>query len=135
MLVFVALLLERLGIASLTAAGGLAAIEVLRNHPGEVWWVLLDLNMQGMSGRPTWAALKAADPDLRCCYMTGGGVPRDLRQLLASGAEFVLLKPFSAGSLAKLLTRPPPALSGRAGIDRPPHAPLTPDTRAGHETA
>jgi CheY-like chemotaxis protein len=108
-LVYVHLLLEKLGIASLTAAGGLDAIEVLRNHLGEVSWVLLDLNMRGMSGRPTWAALKAVDPGLRCCYMTGGGVPRDLRQLLASGAEFVLLKPFTADALAKVLTRPPPA--------------------------
>ena len=81
---------------------------MIRLHPGEVSLVLLDIDMPGMDGRATWAALKAADPALRCCYMTGGGVPRDLPQLLAGGAEFVLLKPFTADALAKVVNRPAP---------------------------
>jgi CheY-like chemotaxis protein len=108
MLVFVPLILDQLGIKSLAAAGGLEAIELIRTHPGEVWLVLQDIDMPGMDGRAAWAALKAEDPGLRCCFMTGGGVPRDLRQLLASGAEFVLLKPFTADALAKVVARPPP---------------------------
>src|ERR1700683_1911695 len=75
MLVFMPIVLDRMGIASLTAAGGPEALEMICLHPGEVLLVLLELDMPRMDGRATWAALKAEDPGLRCCYMTGGGVP------------------------------------------------------------
>jgi CheY-like chemotaxis protein len=104
---FVTILLNRLGITSLAAAGGLEAVAIIRSHPGEVSLVLLDIYMPGMDGQKTWAALKAEDPGLRCCYMTGGEVPRDLPKLLAGGAEFVLLKPFTAAALAKVVSRRP----------------------------
>lgn len=106
MLVYVPILLDRLGFESLTAPGGMGALEAIRSHPGAVSLVLLDIDMPGMDGRATWAALKAEDPGLRCCFMTGGAVPRDLPQLLANGAEFVLLKPFTAAALAKAVSRP-----------------------------
>jgi CheY-like chemotaxis protein len=108
MLVFVPMLLNRLGVASLTAAGGPQALEMIRLHPDEVSLVLLAIEMPGMDGRATWAALKTEDPGLRCCYMTGGEIPRDLPKLLAGGVEFVLLKPFTAAALAKVVSRPPP---------------------------
>jgi two-component system, cell cycle sensor histidine kinase and response regulator CckA len=108
MLVFVPALLDRMGVGSLTAAGGRQAVAVLRDHPEEAWLVLLEMDLPGMDGRATWEALRAVDPDLRCCFMTGGGVPRDLRKLLASGVEFFLPKPFSAPALAKIVSRSRP---------------------------
>jgi two-component system cell cycle sensor histidine kinase/response regulator CckA len=109
MLVFVPILLGRLGVKSLTAAGGLEALEVIRAHPGEAWLVILDMDMLVMDGRATWEALRVTDPDLQCCFMTGSGVPPDLRKLMASGAEYFLPKPFTAPALAKIVTRSRPA--------------------------
>jgi DNA-binding NtrC family response regulator len=105
---FVALSVRRLGYTPLTAANGREAIEAVRGHPGEIDMVLLDVVMPGMDGPATWAALKVIDPGLRCCYMTGGSCPYSLGELLDTGAEDVLFRPFPAASLADVLTRPAP---------------------------
>jgi CheY-like chemotaxis protein len=103
-----AICLRQLGYTPLTAASGREAIEAVRHHPGEVEMVLLDVVMAGMDGPATWAALKAVDPGVRCCFMTGGSNPYTLPELLATGAEGVLLKPFSLADLAAVLSRPSP---------------------------
>jgi CheY-like chemotaxis protein len=45
--------LERYGYTVLVADGGLAAINILKRHPGKIDLALLDLSMPGMSGEET----------------------------------------------------------------------------------
>ena len=64
--------------------------------------VLLDVNMPGMDGPMTLAALRAVDPGLKCCFMSGGSIPYTLDDLVGMGVEGVLLKPFTTDALTKV---------------------------------
>jgi two-component system cell cycle sensor histidine kinase/response regulator CckA len=100
--------LEQLGRTTWTAGSGREAVETVRRHTGEVELVLLDVGMPKMDGPATWAALKAIDPDIRCCYMTGGSIPYTPSALFAGGAENILFKPFTPAALADVLAGPAP---------------------------
>jgi CheY-like chemotaxis protein len=102
----VSVVLQQLGRTTWTASSGREALETVRQYPGEVDLVLLDVGMPEMDGPATWAALKTIDPGLRCCYMTGGSIVYTPAQLLATGAEDILLKPFTRTAIARVLARP-----------------------------
>ena len=50
--------LERNGYSVLIAYGGLAAVDILRRHPGKIDLAVLDLSMPGMSGEETLPELR-----------------------------------------------------------------------------
>src|SRR3954462_3555112 len=64
-------LLQQAGYAVLLAATGEEAIEVYRRHAGAIHLVLLDVRLPGQGGVATLDALRALDPRLRCCVMSG----------------------------------------------------------------
>jgi DNA-binding response OmpR family regulator len=102
--------LEREGFAVWPAAGGAEAVQLLREHPGEIGVALVDLGMPGLDGKDTLVALRQVKPGLPCCLMTGH-LPEGQREaLLGLGAECVLEKPFVIADLvarlAAILRRP-----------------------------
>lgn len=86
--------LRRRGFVVWVAAGGDEAVAVYRRHGREIDVVLSDVNMPGMSGPDTLAALQSVDPGVSCCFMTGDPRPATREALLALGGLAVLDKPF-----------------------------------------
>jgi CheY-like chemotaxis protein len=99
----VADVLHQQGYAVLVAATGEEAVALYQNHPGTIQLVLLDIRMPGQDGPATLDALRALDPHVRCCFLSGdlGGYTEE--DLLQRGAQGVLRKPFRVEELVRLL--------------------------------
>lgn len=97
--------LQQEGFLVWTAAGGVEAIDLLRGCGQTIDLVLLDLQMPGMDGLQTFAALRQFNPQIRCCLMSG--LLRDSACEAARECEGVLLlpKPFNLVSLGESLRR------------------------------
>jgi DNA-binding NtrC family response regulator len=85
------------------AAGGAEGVTLYRAGPADL--VLLDVWMPVLDGPATLAALKAMDPAVRCCFVTGYADRRLAARLLAQGALEVLFKPFRLDELARTVRR------------------------------
>lgn len=97
--------LERLGAYEVhTAADGPAALAAARQFAPHL--VLLDLDLPGMSGIETLAALRAIDSlgDVPVIFLTAAADPRVLAELHALGAH-VVRKPFRPRPLVETLAR------------------------------
>lgn len=83
------------------AENGDDALPLYRLNREEIDLVLLDVQMPGMDGPRTLAALRRLDPDVLACFMTGnaGNYTRD--ELLECGVARVFNKPFSAATVAQ----------------------------------
>ncbi len=86
------------------AADGSTALQLYREDPGSVQLVLLDVGLTAeMDGPQTADALRLIDPDVCCCFMTGGSSRYSDQDLLDRGAACVLQKPLAFRQLPALL--------------------------------
>jgi two-component system, OmpR family, response regulator len=86
------------------ATSGAKAVELYREHHQGIALVLLDVQMPEMDGPATLAAIRAINPEVRCCFMSGHTGKYSARELLDLGATHVLPKPFvSLSHLIQLL--------------------------------
>ncbi len=86
------------------AASGRAAVGLYETHHDGIGLVLLDVQMDGLDGPQTLAALRGLDPNVRCCFMSGHTGRYTVEDLLRLGAAYVVEKPFpSLRRLADLL--------------------------------
>lgn len=76
------------------ARGGQQAVDQYRAHGETYDAVLLDVQMPGLDGPQTLAALRQINPDVRCCFMSGNTGEYSAEELLRLGAARVLPKPF-----------------------------------------
>jgi CheY-like chemotaxis protein len=121
--------LEPRGFSVWLALNGNDAVDVYRRHQQAIDLVLLDVEMPGLDGPKTLAALRRINPQLLAAFMTGGPNAYSEQDLLACGASLVFCKPFQASGVARFLqllvcTTPasapaPAALPGRAGWASP----------------
>ena len=95
--------LVRLGYSVILAANGREAVEKFAQHADEIHLVLLDLLMPEMSGVEAFHAIRALRPAARVLVFTGFASGDEIQQLIASGAEGVLPKPFEIAELASKL--------------------------------
>lgn len=86
--------LRERGFVVWVASGGEEAVDVYRRHGREIDLVLSDVNMPGVTGPDTLAALRAVDPGVPCCFMTADQRLATRTALLALGALAVFGKPF-----------------------------------------
>lgn len=93
------LALRHYGFDVRVAATGQEAIEVYEEHHDEIALVLLDVQMPGMDGPATLAALKTINSDLNGCFMSGSTGKYSTEELLDFGAAHILVKPFASLSL------------------------------------
>lgn len=84
------------GFDAYSIGSGTEAVEMYCRSSARIDVVLMDVNMPGMSGPDALAAMRAADPDVRCCFMTADLRPDTHARLLARGAAAVLGKPFDS---------------------------------------
>jgi PAS domain S-box-containing protein len=98
-------LLSRLGFSVLPAAGGAEALDLFRQHPGEVCCVVTDLTMPGLDGWEVLAALRRIQPGLPVILASG------YEEALAMGRDApeqpnaFLHKPYSTAELKTALNR------------------------------
>ena len=65
--------------------------------------VVLDVVMPGLSGRETYAALRAIDPGVRVIVSSGYALDGDIQAIVDAGARAFLPKPFLRASLLRAL--------------------------------
>lgn len=93
-------MLQMHGFQVLAADDGPEALELYRNHRGEIATVVTDMRMPRMHGTQLMTELRAADPMVRIIGMTGyygkqeAGLPNDIT---------VLRKPVTASQLLQAL--------------------------------
>jgi CheY-like chemotaxis protein len=124
-------LLERGGYRAITVEDGQAAVNALHLHRHEVAAVLLDMNMPGMSGPVTFAALRAINTALPVVFCSGQSADGLVVELAMPGTAFIA-KPYSqdelTGAIARLVhTAParrsiPPVHRFRGGAPRDANA-------------
>jgi len=100
------------GLTVLTAADGCEAIEVFREHAGEIDAVLLDLTMPHMGGEETFTELRRIRPGVRVVLSSGYTEEDAVGRFAGKGLVSFIQKPYSrAGLVAALRT----ALEGSEG--------------------
>lgn len=88
--------LRKRGFDVYSTGDGADAVEVYCRESTRIDLVLMDVNMPGMSGPDVLDAIRADDPDVRCCFMTADQHPTTRQALLARGALEVFGKPFES---------------------------------------
>jgi CheY-like chemotaxis protein len=109
--------LRHYGFCVWCAANASEAVHLLEQQKGTVDVALLDVQMPGVDGPKTLAALRTIKPDLPAVYMSGSTGSYSVDDLLRTGAVRVLQKPFaSMGDLAQVLSQAADQI--RAGKDQ-----------------
>ncbi|HWD98138.1 MAG TPA: PAS domain S-box protein [Bryobacteraceae bacterium] len=97
--------LERRGYGVLLAEDGRQAIEIFRQHAGEVAAVLLDMAMPVMSGRAAFPELKEIRPEIPIVVTSGYGETDAAKQFGEQGPVVFLQKPFTPDELVEKVYR------------------------------
>jgi CheY-like chemotaxis protein len=93
--------LEHHGYHVLSAPNGETAMELSRNHPGEIHLLLTDVVMPGISG-PRLAELLVAERRGLCCvFMSGYAATTMEQRILLQGETVFLQKPFTTTQLLR----------------------------------
>jgi CheY-like chemotaxis protein len=95
--------LRREGFAVWVAPDGQQALDLYRRCGGSIDLVVMDQRMPGLDGLQTLAALRALNPDVRCCFLTAD--PDSDGRLEQGGATCVLHKPMGPDEVARVLRR------------------------------
>jgi CheY-like chemotaxis protein len=102
--------LEWNGFDVLEASHGTEAVHLFQQWHEAIAVALLDLRLPGMDGAMLLGALRAIDPRVPCCVMSGSLGEYTPEQLLEAGALQVFSKPIPLDQLIdtlKALTRRP----------------------------
>ena len=93
-------MLTRLGYTVLPAPTPSEALELARNHPGEIPLLFTDVVMPEMSGLDLLKAIEPLHPDITCLYMSGYSSNVITQNgVLDEGVHFIQ-KPFVLNDLA-----------------------------------
>lgn len=95
--------LSREGFDVTAASTGAEAVACFEQATRTIDLVLLDVNMPGLDGPQTMAALREINPNVRCCFMSGylgRYSPEELSQL---GSWRIFPKPFRLKEIADSL--------------------------------
>lgn len=91
------------GLTVWLAANGQEAIELFDGCSGSIKVALLDVHMPGLDGPETMQKLRAINPHLPCCFMTGNGTHDLTNKLFSLGARHVFVKPFRTAHIIHAL--------------------------------
>ena len=98
-------MLARLGCKVITAADGLEAVQIMREHEGEIELVLLDLTMPGMNGWETLAALRELRADIAVVLASGYDEAHVMERRRAELPQALLHKPYGMRELQEAIGR------------------------------
>lgn len=103
-------LLTTHGYHVLTATTGREAIEVYRDHAGEIALVISDIGLPELDGKSAYLRMREVNPRVRAIFVTGYLDELEKADLLQMGAYAVLQKPCAPENLLRTV---------RAAIDEP----------------
>lgn len=95
--------LHSLGYTVVEAVSGSDAIEIYRARHAEIRAVVLDMIMQGMTGRATYLALRDIDPSVVVLLMSGHSLNDQVQEILDLGVRAFVSKPYSIAALATVM--------------------------------
>jgi DNA-binding response OmpR family regulator len=82
------------GFEVLSCINGMQALDIYRREADRIKLILMDVNMEGLSGSETLDELRRMNQHVRCCFMSGDTSGSDWPALLQRGALCVFTKPF-----------------------------------------
>ncbi len=91
------------GLSAQVASTGSEAIAIYAERLASIDVVLLDVGMQNLDGPQTLRELQRINPNVLCCFITGGSEEYDDDILIAMGAKCVFQKPFQVDEVAAML--------------------------------
>lgn len=98
--------LRREGFWVWAAGDAQEALELYQRHRHEIDLVLLEVQLPGLDGPQTRAALRQLNPEISCCFMTTGNIGNYTEEELVGLDVTVLLdKPFRPDEVAQVLRR------------------------------
>jgi CheY-like chemotaxis protein len=92
--------LERHGYTVLLADSGLAAIDVLRRHTGEIALVVLDLSMPHMGGEEALLELRKIRPEVKVVVSSGYSEAETMALFQGQRVSGFIQKPYTSKQLA-----------------------------------
>ena len=95
--------LDSLGFQVLLASDGQAAVDQFKEVWREIDLVILDMVMPHLSGRDTFRALRAINPEVRVVLSSGYSLTGEAQCILEEGAIGFLQKPFQSRELTRIL--------------------------------
>jgi PAS domain S-box-containing protein len=93
--------LERQGYTVLLADSGLAAIDVLRRHPGDIALVILDLSMPKMSGEEALPELRKIRPQVKVVVSSGYSETEAMTLFKGQQVSGFIQKPYTSRGIAE----------------------------------
>jgi CheY-like chemotaxis protein len=98
-------LLSRMGVRTLMAADGNEAIQVYRQHLGQIRCVLMDLTMPSLDGEEAFRELRRIDPNACVMLMSGYNEQDAIARFVGKGVAGFIQKPFTLAELEERLQR------------------------------
>jgi len=98
-------MLEREGIDVMTAAHGGEAVDIYRQHAGEIALILMDLTMPEMDGEQAFHAIRAIQPDAKIVLSSGFSELGAAERLRGCGLAGFIRKPYTREVLLKEIAR------------------------------
>ncbi len=92
-------LLERMGFSVLAAADGREALQLFREHVGEIACVLLDLTMPQMDGEQAFGEIRRLDPGVAVILCSGYNEQDSTQRFAGKGLAGFLQKPYRMAEL------------------------------------
>jgi CheY-like chemotaxis protein len=92
--------LSSLGYQVVEAVSGSDAVDIYRARHAEIRAVVLDMVMQGMTGRATYLALRDIDRNVAVLLMSGHTLNEQVQEILDLGVRGFVSKPYSIAVLA-----------------------------------
>jgi len=96
-------MLVKMGYAIRLSRSGKEALEIYNQDHDEIDAVILDLNMPDISGKETFDALKAINPDVKVLLSSGYSINGQVSEILSHGCSGFIEKPFTMSELSKKL--------------------------------
>jgi CheY-like chemotaxis protein len=92
--------LSSLGYQIVEAVSGSDAVDIYRARHADIRAVVLDMVMQGMTGRATYLALRDIDRSVAVLLMSGHTLNEQVQEILDLGVRGFVSKPYSIAVLA-----------------------------------
>lgn len=96
-------MLERTGYQILQAKSGKEAVEIAKGFDGVIDSAILDIGLPDMDGKKVYHHIKEARPELKVIVCSGYSSEGVAKEILASGAQDFIQKPFSFKALTTKL--------------------------------